>query len=121
MRTRSTIGLVALATMALLVPAGVAAQTDTLLADNPRVDCDAPLPASMVTGELGNTVVVIQDAELDKVTLAADAGGEVVDAEFDNDNQQATIVTTTDTSAYIAWSCAPINGEPVLMNDDDEV
>ena len=119
MRTRSMIGLVAVLALSLLTPAAALAQSDTLLADNPSVDCDAPLPASMVTGELGNTVVVVEDAELDKVTVATDVGGEVIDADFTDGGHEATIVTTTDASAYVAWSCAPINGEPVLINDDD--
>ena len=121
MRTRTIGSLAAVVVLSLLAPVTVSAQTSTLLADNPGVDCDAPLPASMVTGDLGSTVVVVEEAELDKVTLAADVGGEVLDAAFTDDGHEATIVTTTDASAYVAWSCAPINGEPVQMNDEDEV
>ena len=95
MRTRSMTGLVAVLALSLLVPAAAAAQTDTLLADNPTVDCDAPLPASMVSGELGNTVVVVEDAELDKVTVATAEGGAVIDADFSDGGHEATIVTTT--------------------------
>ena len=86
MRTRTISSLAAVVVLSLLAPAAVSAQTSTLLADNPGVDCDAPLPASMVTGDLGSTVVVVEEAQLDKVTVAADAGGEVVDAAFTDED-----------------------------------
>lgn len=121
MRARTLTGLVAVVALSLLAPAAVSAQTESLLADNTRVDCDAPLPSTMVAGELGSTVIVVEEGEIDKVTLAAEPGAEVVDAEFSDGGTEATIVTTADNSAYVAWSCAPLNGEPVMMNDEDEV
>jgi len=122
MRARSKAGLMAALLLSLMLPAAVSAQsTQTLVADNPDADCRAPLPATVVTGELGDTVVVADDAEIDKLTLASDAGASVIDADFHDDGHAATVTTTEDVSAYIVWSCAPMNGEPIQRNDDQEV
>ena len=122
MRARSMAGLMAALLISVLVPAAVSAQSSqTLVADNPGADCQAPIPATMVTGELGDTVIVADDAEIDKLTLASEPGSSVVDAGFGADGHEATVVTSDDVSAYIVWSCAPMNGEPIQRNDDQEV
>ena len=125
MRARTLSGLTAAAFVVLILPGAVAAQTSMVVADNTKTDCDAPLPAAMIAGELGSTVEwddpADVDAEIDKLTLATDPGAEVVDVDFRHDSTEATVITSDDVTAYIVWSCAPVNGEPVQMNDEDEV
>jgi len=123
MRARSLTGLMTAAALALLLlPGAASAQTSsTLVADNPTTDCLAPVPDTVVAGEIGTTVDVATDAQIDKVTLATDYGAGVVDSSFQNDGHEATVVTTSDVTAYIVWSCAPVNGEPVQRNDGSDV
>jgi hypothetical protein len=122
MRARSWSGLATASVMALLLLPGVAsAQTSTLVADNPGTDCVAPVPDSVVVGDIGTTVDVTGDAEIDKLTMSSDYGADVVDANFQNDGHDATVVTSADVSVYIVWSCAPSNGEPVQRNDGSDV
>jgi len=123
MRTRSLSGLTIATVMALLLlPGAVSAQTSTLLvADNPGADCVAPVPATVVVGDLGTALDVQDAAEIDKVTMAADYGADMVDAAFHDDGHQASVETTADVNGYIVWSCAPMNGEPIQRNDGSDV
>ena len=120
MRARSWGGLVAVVVLAMLLPVSVAAQSGQLEADNPSADCRVPLTETIVSGDLGSIVVVDGTAEIDLVTLDSD-DGEVVDVNWDDGGQEATIVTSDDVSSYIVWSCAPMNGEPVQQNDGQDV
>ena len=122
MRVRSWGGLTAAVVVAMLAPAAVSAQSETwILADNPDVYCEAPLPASIVVGDLGSTVSLIDEAQIDKITLASTFGASVLDAQWTDDSHGATITTSADVTGYITWSCAPLNGEPVQMNDPQQV
>jgi hypothetical protein len=120
MRVRSWGGLVVVTALALLLPASVAA-SDTLEADNPANSCGTPLVQTSVSGEFGSTVVVEDSVEIDLVTLDTDPGGEVVDVEWADDGHEATITATDQVNTYVVWSCAPINGEPVQRNEDQDV
>lgn len=122
MRARSLFTLAALA-VTLAVPSAVAAQGGEymILVDNPWVDCDAPLPATMVVGDLGTQFWVTDPAEVDKVTMGTVYGGYVVDVHFSDGWHEAEINTSDPVSSYIVWSCAPLNGEPIQENDPDEV
>jgi hypothetical protein len=122
MRARSRSGLVAVTSLTLLLPAAAHAESSfTVVAENPGVYCDLPLPATMVSGELGSTVWVTDPAQIDKVTLATAWGAEIVSLDFHDGAHAATIQLSADISAYIVWSCAPLNGEPVLQNDPNQV
>ncbi|MFN8619744.1 MAG: hypothetical protein U0869_03215 [Chloroflexota bacterium] len=123
MRARWSGGLVAVLGLALLVPSAVSAQTSYgwMVADNPDVFCDAPLPATMVEGDLGSTLYITDDAEIDKVTFAGALNPSVLDANWNNSDHTAVIDLSSDANAYIVWSCAPLNGEPIQQNDPQEV
>jgi hypothetical protein len=115
-------GLVAATTLTLLLPAAASADSVYMvMADNDKVYCDLPLPSIMVSGELGTIVSLEDPQEIDKVTLATSWGAEIVDATFHDDRHTGTIELSADISAYVIWSCAPLNGEPVLQNDPNEV
>lgn len=121
MRARSS-ALLMVALFSLLVPAAASAQTaGWVVADNPAVDCELPLPTAIVTGELGTSLVVSDVGEIDKVTLGADGVAEILDVAWHEDGRVAEITTATAISAYIVWSCAPVNGEPVQQNEPQEV
>jgi hypothetical protein len=127
MRARS-LSIIAVLAVSLVGPAAATAQSGgyLLLVDNERIDCDLPLPAVMVTGELGTTIFVSEDTQvdevqIDKVTLSTTFGAEVLDAQFRKNSREAEILVSTDVASYIVWSCAPLNGEPVLQNDPNEV
>ena len=121
MRARSS-AVLAAALLTLLLPVAASAQSGFMaVADNPGVDCELPLPATMVTGELGTYLWVADSAEIDKVTLAADGPIEVVDTNWHEHGHDAEITTSVDVTAYVVWSCAPMNGEPVQQNDPQEV
>ena len=122
MRARSWSGLVTASILALmLLPGAASAQTSTLVADNPGTDCVAPVPESVVVGDIGTMVDVAVDAQIDKVTMSAAYGADVLDSSFQNDGHDATVTTSSDVSVYIVWSCAPVNGEPVQRNDGTDV
>lgn len=122
MRARSLVVMAALAA-ALALPTAAAAQGGgySVLVDNPWVDCDLPLPATMVVGELGDRFWVSDPAEIDKVTLTTEYGASVIDVSFEEGYHAAEIQVSANVSAYIVWSCAPLNGEPVQQNDYNEV
>lgn len=121
MRARSS-AVLAVALLTLLLPAGVSAQSGSwAVADNPGVDCELPLPATLVTGELGSDLLVADVAQIDKVTLASDQSVEVLDSVWHESGHQAEITTSAAVVAYVVWSCAPVNGEPVLQNEPQEV
>jgi hypothetical protein len=122
MRARSIIVMAALAT-ALALPAATAAQGggSMVLVDNSFVDCDLPLPATMVVGELGDRFWVNDPAQIDKVTLATEYGASVVSVDFGDGWHTAEIHVSAAVSSYLVWSCAPLNGEPVQQNDPGEV
>jgi len=121
MRVRSSGGLMAVAMLALLMPTGAAAQSGQLEADNPANTCSEPLTETIVSGDLGSTVVVEDSGEIDLVTLETDGGGEVIDVDWDDDDDTATITATEAVDTYVVWSCAPMNGEPVQRNDGQDV
>ena len=129
MRVRSWGGLTAAVVVAMLAPATVFAQSDVvvpqpdswILADNPDVYCEAPLPASMVVGDLGSTIYLADEAQIDKVTLASTFGASVLDVQWSDDGHNAEITTNADVTAYITWSCAPLNGEPIQRNAPQQV
>jgi hypothetical protein len=121
MRARVLRGLATATVLAMLVPAGASADWSTVTVNNPSVSCDAPLPAAIVSGEIGSTVWVESEAQIDSITLSADGGIEVLDADWDRDSHEATIEVTAEVTAYVVWSCAPINGEPIQENDPQEV
>jgi ABC-type sugar transport system substrate-binding protein len=122
MRARSLLVVTALAA-ALALPAAASAQSGgySVLVDNPWVDCDLPLPATMVVGELGDRFWVTDPAEIDKVTMLTEYGAYVVDVSFEEGFHTAEIQVSAPVSAYTVWSCAPLNGEPVQQNDYNEV
>lgn len=122
MRTHTRIGILAalVASMALPVT-GLAHGSQMVLVDNPFVDCDLPLPATMVSGDLGSVIWVTDPAEIDKVTLATEYGASVEGVVFGEDWHDAEITVTAQVSTYVVWSCAPLNGEPVQQNDPQEV
>jgi len=116
-------GLAAAAALTLILPAAASAQTGGtwVLADNPSVTCLLPLPEMMVTGELGSVIQVDDPQDIDKVTLGSDYEVELLSVDWHDGAHQATITASADLSAYIVWSCAPLNGEPVQQNDPQEV
>jgi hypothetical protein len=121
-RARSTGGVIAALVAILLVPAAAAAQSDvSLVADNPDVRCDAPLPSIIVTGELGSTLWVQDPSDIDKVTLITALGAEILDVDWEENRREATIDVSADVTSYAVWSCAPLNGEPFLANDPQQV
>jgi hypothetical protein len=122
MRARSIIVMAALAAT-LALPGAASAQGGgySILVDNPWVDCDLPLPATMVIGELGDRFWVADPAEIDKVTMDTDHGAYVIDVTFEDGFHTAEIQVSANVYAYTVWSCAPLNGEPVQQNDPDEV
>lgn len=122
MRARSS-AILSAALLSLLLPAAASAQGSGIwaVADNPSVDCELPLPATMVTGELGTYLWVADAAEIDKVTIASESYLEIVDTNWHEHGHDAEITTSADVTAYIVWSCAPMNGEPVQQNDPQEV
>lgn len=127
MRARS-LSIVAVLAASLIAPAAASAQSGgyLLLVENKHIDCDLPLPALMVTGELGTMVFVaedtqVNDVQIDKVTLVSTAGAEVITADFRKNSREAEIVVSADVSSYVVWSCAPMDGQPVLQNDPNEV
>lgn len=127
MRARS-LSIIAVLSLALIVPTAATAQSSgyLLLVDNERIDCDLPLPAVMVSGEFGTTIFVSEDTQvdevqIDKVTLMTTFGAELVQADFRKNSREAEITLSSDVSSYIVWSCAPLNGEPVLQNEPNEV
>ncbi len=122
MRSRTRAGLTAALLLALALPAAGSAHGDHMLVvDNPFVDCDLPLPSTMVAGDLGTVVWVEDPAEIDKVTMSAEDGASVEDVSFGDGWHDAQITISDAVSAYVVWSCAPLNGEPVLQNDPQEV
>jgi hypothetical protein len=127
MRARS-LSIIAVLAVSMVAPAAATAQSSgyLLLVDNEKIDCDLPLPAVMVSGELGTIIFVSEDTQvdqvqIDKVTLATTYGAEVLDSQFRKNSREAEIIVSADVSSYIVWSCAPLNGEPVLQNDPNEV
>lgn len=121
MRARTLGGLAAALTV-LIAPAAVSAQTvSSLVANNPDVHCDLPLPAAMVTGELGSTLWVQDPADIDKVTVTAAPGAVILDVQWTANRREAIIDVSSDVEAYTVWSCAPLNGEPVMANDPQQV
>lgn len=122
MRTRS-LGILSLLALALAFPGAASAQSGEylILVDNDHVDCDAPLPATMVVGDMGTQFWVTDPAEIDKVTMATEYGAYVVDVHFQEGWHEAEIITSASVTSYIVWSCAPLNGEPIQENDPDEV
>ena len=122
MRARS-LGILTLLAVALALPASASAQGSgyLILVDNNHVDCDLPLPATVVVGELGTQFWVSDPAEIDKVTMSTQYGAYVVDVHFREGWHSAEITTSDAVSSYIVWSCAPLNGEPVQQNEPGEV
>jgi hypothetical protein len=108
--------------LAALVPAAAAAtQPDPHAVNNPRLRCTDPLPSSVVVGELGSTLWISDLAQIDRVTFSAAADVEVLRVDWAADDHEVTIDLSGEATAYIAWSCAPVNGEPQQANDPQEV
>lgn len=127
MRARS-LSFIAVLAMSLIAPAAATAQSGgyLLLVDNTHIDCELPLPALTVTGELGTTIFVseetqVNEVQIDKVTLLTSYGAELILDTFTKNSREAEILVSADVSSYTVWSCAPLDGEPVLQNDPNEV